>query len=398
MDNLTDREIYNASDAIDDAFSMMTKENRGKTARIILKSVRDLNDHIADKVWSDLYPNQPMGLQKVASKLTGKYRFVSLFDKFLRASVSHFTPSEDGSERLLIKYYKYLLQLKKLVWDKYQMSILNNIDCFIDDTDEQTKEYYAKVASTINSIGQGHRASDFDNYYVDKIKPFYVNNNIYYEVSLEPATDKPNKFQRITAFTACDIFDNYSVALSFVDSQINVFNADYPIKIITDWKVSIRPCEINNFAYLMDMSVNVQRRNNDYRVLMEYITDTHLSLVDIIDLPKEEYGLFKRKLISETKSSISPIVKILNKVREISLSNSHGKNILRYLLFRLNNKIIKEQRRLALSFLMNLSLFSIDRMGTLITNARTAPVINGDNIPLIIPTIELNRSVSGRIQ
>ena len=124
MDSLTDREIYKASDAIDKAFTAMTKENRGETAQRIIKLVRDLNDHIADKLWSDLNPQQPMDVNKVASRMNGKYRFIAHFDKFLRASVSHFTPSEDGSERLLLKYYKYLLQLKKAVYDRYGMVIL----------------------------------------------------------------------------------------------------------------------------------------------------------------------------------------------------------------------------------------------------------------------------------
>ena len=117
MDALTDKEIMKASDAIDKAFAAMTKENRGETAQRILNAVRNLNDHIADKLWSDLNPSQPMDVNKVASKMNGKYKFIAHFDKFLRASVSHFTPSEDGSERLLLKYNKYLLQLKKVVFD-----------------------------------------------------------------------------------------------------------------------------------------------------------------------------------------------------------------------------------------------------------------------------------------
>ena len=130
--------------------------------------------------------------------MNGKYRFIANFDKFLRASVSHFTPSEDGSERLLLKYYKYLLQLKKAVFDAYGMVILKNIGCFIDDTDEQTQEYYAQVAKSIDAISVGTPRTESDNYYIDKIKPFYVNNDIYYEVTLEPVTNKTSKFHRIT--------------------------------------------------------------------------------------------------------------------------------------------------------------------------------------------------------
>ena len=342
MDSLTDREIYKASDAIDKAFAVMTKLNRGETAQRILNAVRNLNDHIADKLWSDLNPQQPMDVNKVASKMNGKYRFIAHFDKFLRASVSHFTPSEDGSERLLLKYYKYLLQLKKVVYDRYGMIILKNIACFIDDVDDQTKEYYSKVAECININSGETKGTAFDNFYVDKIKPFYINNEIYYEVTLEPATNRTNKFQRITAFTHQDIFSNYSVALSFVDRRINVFNTAYPIKIIVDWRVSIRPCEIDNFAELIGINSKVSRGNSDYKALMDIITRTHFSLVDIIDLLMIQYTRVRQEILGGR--SASAIVNVLDKCRDISLKNAHGKNIIRYLLYRMNNVIIRDQR------------------------------------------------------
>ena len=328
MDALTDKEIMKASDAIDKAFAAMTKENRGETAQRILNAVRNLNDHIADKLWSDLNPSQHMDVNKVASKMNGKYKFIAHFDKFLRASVSHFTPSEDGSERLLLKYYKYLLQLKKAVFDAYGMVILKNIGCFIDDTDEQTREYYAKVARSIDAIRAEMPRTESDNYYIDKIKPFYVNNDIYYEVTLEPVTNKTNKFQRITAFTHHDIFSNYSVALSFTDTCVAVFGTSYPIKVIVDWHVSIRPCEINNFSELIGLSIKTNRGNNDYRVLMDYITRTHLSLVDIIDLPRDEYERLESSLLSANQSSRSSVVTVLNKCRDISRCNMPGVNII----------------------------------------------------------------------
>lgn len=344
MDILTDREIHKASDAIDKAFAAMTKENRGETAQRILTVVRNLNDNIAEKIWCDLYPNQKMDVNKVASKMQGKFRFIAQFDKFMRASVSHFTPSEDGSERLLIKYYKYLLQLKKTVFDRYGMIILKNVNSFVEDTDKQTKEYYSKVVECIKSIPTDSSGSAFDNYYIDRIKPFYINNDIYYEVTLEPATKKPNKFQRITAFTHCDVFSNYSVALSFVDSAINVFNTSYPIKIIMDWQVSIRPCEIDNFAWLIGIDINTRRSNNDYKSLMNILTETQLSLVDIIDLSDLEYGSITKTLLSGVPNGNSSIVNLLNSCRSISQRHAPGHNIIRYLLYRMNNNILRNQR------------------------------------------------------
>lgn len=151
MNSLTDKEINRASDGIDKALSTATRSNRGEVAFRILSVVRNLNDHIAFKIWKDVRPDQKMDINKVASKFGNvrPYQFVARFDHFLRASVSHFTPSEEGAERLMIKYYRYLLQLKKAVYDRYGMIILRNVDMFLEDLDEQTKDYYQKVATEI---------------------------------------------------------------------------------------------------------------------------------------------------------------------------------------------------------------------------------------------------------
>lgn len=102
MNSLTDKEINRASDGIDKALSTATRSNRGEVAFRILSVVRNLNDHIAFKIWKDVRPDQKMDINKVASKFGNvrPYQFVARFDHFLRASVSHFTPSEEGAERL----------------------------------------------------------------------------------------------------------------------------------------------------------------------------------------------------------------------------------------------------------------------------------------------------------
>ena len=219
MNSLTDKEINRASDGIDKALSTATRSNRGEVAFRILSVVRNLNDHIAFKIWKDVRPDQKMDINKVASKFGNvrPYQFVARFDHFLRASVSHFTPSEEGAERLMIKYYRYLLQLKKAVYDRYGMIILRNVDMFLEDLDEQTKDYYQKVAAEIEKRLRIPPPKNFDNYYIDKIKPFFVNQEIYYEVALEPADEKPNKFNRITAFTKYDISTDYPSEARHID-------------------------------------------------------------------------------------------------------------------------------------------------------------------------------------
>ena len=346
MNSLTDKEINRASDGIDKALSTATRSNRGEVAFRILSVVRNLNDHIAFKIWKDVRPDQKMDINKVASKFGNvrPYQFVARFDHFLRASVSHFTPSEEGAERLMIKYYRYLLQLKKAVYDRYGMIILRNVDMFLEDLDEQTKDYYQKVATEIEKRLRTPPPKNFDNYYIDKIKPFFVNQEIYYEVALEPADEKPNKFNRITAFTKYDISTDYCVALSFSDATISVFNTDFPIKIITEWHVSIRPCELNNFAELLNVECSVSRGLNEYKMVMSYLEQNGATLVDIIDYDQREYDSIKNRVIASTQKRHSYIFDMLDICREISASKRDGANIIQYLLYRMNNRIIKDQQ------------------------------------------------------
>lgn len=345
MDILTDKEIIKASNAIDKALLSINKENRGEVAIRILALVRNLNDNIAEKIWTDLHPNIPRSVNKVGKEFANvpDYQFIGRFYRYLGKSVSHFTPSEDGAERLMLKYYQYMLQLKKVMKDRYDIEILENLDLFLLDTDNETQDYYNKVAEQIKLIGTNPITTSADNYYISRIKPFFVDKETYYEVSLEPALGKPNKFNRITAFTKYDIFANYSVALKFVDTYIDIFGVDFPIKIISDWDVSIRPCEINNFASSINVTSNIQRGNAEYKFVMDYIKEYQVSLVDIIDYEKNEYEELKEKVVASTKNKYSYIFDILDRCREYSLENYCGKNILRYLLNRMNNEIIKDQ-------------------------------------------------------
>ena len=56
---------------------------------------------------------------KFINTLQGKYRFLNQFHKLLQISVSHYTLDPDSSERLMLKYYEYLLRIKTFMKDNY---------------------------------------------------------------------------------------------------------------------------------------------------------------------------------------------------------------------------------------------------------------------------------------
>lgn len=85
-----------------------------------------------------------------------------------------------------------------------------------------------------------------DRYYVQKIKPFFVNHKIYYEVTLSIANDNTSTFDRIIAFTKFDILSNYAIKMSMHSSFIEILDKHMPVLIIDKWEVAIRPCEFSN--------------------------------------------------------------------------------------------------------------------------------------------------------
>ena len=74
---------------------------------------------------------------------------------------------------------------------------------------------------------------------------------------------------------------------------------------------------------------------------MQYLTQTSLHLVEIIDFHNKAYDHLKQE-ISKNRTKLN-FFSILDQCRSLSQNKSKGRNIVRYLLLRLNNKIIKRQ-------------------------------------------------------
>lgn len=202
-------------------------------------------------------------------------------------------------------------------------------------------EYYKKITEKINQRESFRLKSTYDDrYYIKKIKPFFVDFEIYYEVTFTRANDYVSKFDRIIAFTKLDITENYAVKLSVSSDSINILGKKMPIQIIDSWEVSIRPCELKNFAKIFGSNYQISGNKESYE-LMKYLTSNSMSLVELIDLTDWYYNNVKKTIVEKVKSS--RVFQILDKCREMSVNQSSGSNVIRYLLHRLDNKIIKKQ-------------------------------------------------------
>ena len=119
-------------------------------------------------------------------KSRGDLRFLNKFHDLLQMSVSHY-------KRLMLKYYEYLLKTKIFLKEAYRLDILENIECFPLDTDTELSEYYEKIADRISRPRYNSLHSTYnDRYYIQKIKPFFVAQHIFYEVTFSPASVQSN--------------------------------------------------------------------------------------------------------------------------------------------------------------------------------------------------------------
>lgn len=342
-----DRAILDTNSVICKNISKFDASERGLLSQNILSQLRNFVEYIVQKVYSngiDIDPNNYEHKKDAWEyvKTRGNLRFLSKFHSLLQKSVSHYTFDESGSERLMLKYYEHLIKIKTFLHDVYALEVLENIDDFPLNLDTNLMEYYEKIANRIKQPSRYAKRNSYnDRSYIQKIKPFFVNHRVYYEVTYTIANDKASKFDRVIAFTSMELSDNYAVKLSVHNDYIQVMGKVMPIQIIDDWEVSIRPCEINKFADVFGQHTNIGTGNKEFRALMELLTETKMSLVDLVTSSEAYYTWVKTKCISEAK--VTHVFNLLDKSRELISDNASGCNIIRYFLHKMNNKVMKRQ-------------------------------------------------------
>lgn len=342
-----DQSIIDTNEVICENISNISSDKRGLLSQNILSQLRNLVEYVAIKEYfrkADVNPNdynlRVEALKGIKSK--GNLRFLTHFHDLLQKSVSHYTVDKDGSERLMLKYYEFLLKLKKHLKINYNLPILHNLSEFPLDTDTELDEYYTKIAEKIHRPSSRSKKVNFnERYYIQKIKPFFVDENIYYEVTFTMAYSNTSKFDRVIAFTSLEIVDNYAVKFSIHTDSISMLDKEMTILIIDSYEVSIRPCEFDNFAKIFGVNAKHNTTTNEYKSLMKFIANTQITLTDLVTSETDFYCHAKQQITA--KSETFKIFLWLDKSREIILAEEPGSNVLRYLLYKMNNRIIKLQ-------------------------------------------------------
>lgn len=320
--------------------------SRGAISQDILEQLTKFVNHIMLKFYAN-GREIPITTENIAkatefAQVNSELYTLYIFHNYLEVVTTQYTLDEDGSERLMLKYYQYLLEAKNLIWHYYGIEVLHNIDKFPLHLDDTLQEYYKKISEKIERHPAEFHTDSKDKYYIQKIKPLFVNRKIYYEITFTPIDDRKNKSKsnRVIAFTKLPIKSNYASKFHLVHETIEILGKTMPIIIIDGWEVSIRDCEFQNFIKL----INGEKKRVPYpeqRLICEFLTRTKYTLTALMDFPDRAYDKITLEWKNSLKSTV--FIPILDYCRELIRNGHNGKNVLRYLLYNMNNVIIKDQ-------------------------------------------------------
>ncbi len=339
-----DKKILNINKVICRHIDNLDFLERGEVSQDILSQLRNFVEHIMLKFYAngkdidDSYDNICLAIEYVKSR--GDLKILRRFHKYLQIIASHYTLDEENSERLMLKYYWYLLKIKILIRDRFSFEILDNLDKFPIVLDSNLQEYYEKIAYKVNKYTI-QNIDKSEKYYIQKNKPFFINQEIYYEVTFTPANDYASKFDRVIAFTKLEIADNYSVKLNLINENINILGKTMPIIIINGWEVAIRNCEFKNFSSIV-RGVRTTTGGVEQKNISLFLTSTGFSLSELVNFSDLEFLRIKQQVTNRVKKI--GFFNDLEYCREIIKENLPGSNILKYLLYKMNNKVIKNQK------------------------------------------------------
>lgn len=250
-------------------------------------------------------------------------------------------PENGQSERLMLKYFSFMWQIRKNLNDIFQVSILKNLEKFPLKINEVDEKYYQSVAAAFNSVELVPNGLRSSRYYIQKKTPFFIGKERYYEVTLQLAGVYATKFNRITAYTKEDLATNYSIQIGYEEAVIELWGIESKIKLITNWKVSIDPACLNKLAKILCQDVKISANYGEYDALMNFLTRTGINLLDFIDLKEIKFSNIVERIYKNTNTSNFKNVLLFLQQNFSENSKILGRNVIRYLLLCLKEETIE---------------------------------------------------------
>lgn len=340
-------QIFNSSNLID---TMLTAglDSRGLISQNVSGQLRNLVEGVI--VACGEHPDHSFDYKYVGPSkelISGRSEYKSLikFHDLLQISFSHYTLDPDSSERLMLKYVEYLISLRNLCKEKFGFRILIELEKFPLDLDPALADYHSAIAVEVGNMRARYTKSSApaQRYYVDRVRPFFADWKVYYEVTFRNATDYTTKHDRLIAFTDIDISTYYSCHFWIRSSTINVVGKDLPVTIIEQYAVSIRPAELTHLALIIDEDAkDISSSSVEYQNLSMFLTQTGFNLLEVVLLSEPRFKDFIAGISAGARADY--ISTTLRRARNLVLSGRQGHHVLRYLLFMMDNQVLKNQR------------------------------------------------------
>ena len=251
-------------------------------------------------------------------------------------------PEDGQSERLMLKYYNFMWQIREFFNNIYKILILQNLEKFPLNTDQLDNEYYNIVAKAIESTDLSPRSMESTRFYVQKKTPFYVGTKRYYEITLQLANKYATKFNRITVYSKQNISTGYSINIGYTDTTIDLGGIASNIKIITNWRVSITPTCLNKLGRILNISLKISKNYGEYSELMDFLTNTGMTLLDLIDLKEISFNDVVDRIYKNAKTCYFKTVIETLRMYFSSECVTFGKNTIRFLLINMREDRISD--------------------------------------------------------
>lgn len=326
--------------------SIDTIENRSATRDEISQDILPrLNDLCRAALLQNSYnirctkPNLQLAYEQAQLDLRTKY-----LANFLRCLkyIDCRIPEEGQSERLMLKYYNFMWQIRKYFWDNNRISILQNLEKFPLNTDQLDNEYYNIVAKAIESTDLSPHSLESTRFYVQKKTPFYVGTERYYEITLQLANKYATKFNRITVYSKQNISTAYSINIGYTDTTIDLWGIASNIKIITNWRVSIAPTCLNKLGRILNINLKISKNYGEYSELMIFLTSTGMTFLDLIDLKEISFNEVVDSIYKSTNTCyFKTVIEALRKYFSCEC-DTFGKNTIRFLLINMREDRISD--------------------------------------------------------
>lgn len=255
--------------------------------------------------------------------------------------IEHRVSLNGQAERLMLKYYNYLWEIREFLKRDFGINVLDNLEKFPLDLDTVDAEYYEMIAEKINNMDLTPKNVRVSRYYVQKVAPFFVNGKRYFEITLQLAGLYSTKYNRVTVYSKKAVSADYSIQIAYTETEIELWGIKSNIKVLNDWKVAIDPSCLNKVAKMLHIRTKISRTYGEYIQLMKVLTETGMNLLDIINLSNQKFEEIYNIIYGSTNTH--DFGNVLAKVRNEYSKSSYkkGKNVVCYALHNMREEILE---------------------------------------------------------